>query len=652
MRLIPLLASLFLLSAATAFPQAPVFDSSGNKLLNGVYYFREVIYVVGDATGALNRALALYGNVSFDGAGNYTIKGQSILDSSVGRVSTLSVTGTYAISASGYGYIASPASTSDFIFGTVSNGLFIGSSTESKFNDLFVAAPLGSPQPVNASFKGNYSMVYYSPSSPISGIADAAFQLNPDGNGGMGDVAFSGFFAGGGTKAFTQTTRNVRYAFSNGGCAIFFPQDANANFIRETEYAYLSPDGNFVFGGSPTNYDFILGVRTAPQGSTQKLSGLYYQAGINVDASALGTAGFVDLDTYYGAFNTAAGAAISHERFSSAFNSTALSSTYSGPVPASIPGNYTDTVAARRYTISADGSIRIGVGTGPYLGINVALQAPVLTGEGVFLNPAGVINSASFAPFTAEVSAGEFVTLFGSGLAQSTAIASSLPFPTTLGDVQVLVNDTPAPLYYVSAGQIAAIIPQGLNTGIARLQVVNRGVKSNAVTQFVAVTSPGVFTLSANGLGAGAVEHANGSVVTADKPARPGETLAVFVSGLGPVTPTVADGAAGPIDTLSRVISTLVVRVNGVAATISYKGLAPYLAGLYQVNFEVPAGAATGDNTLQIAGPDSFTVQATIRVAGATAAVSTAVATQGVAGRSARTAMPELMTGKAINLRP
>ena len=74
-------------------------------------------------------------------------------------------------------------------------------------------------------------------------------------------------------------------------------------------------------------------------------------------------------------------------------------------MPASIAGNYTDTAAARQYTISAEGSIRIGVGTGPYLGINVALQAPVLTGEGVFLNPAGVINSASFAPFTAEVAA-------------------------------------------------------------------------------------------------------------------------------------------------------------------------------------------------------------------------------------------------------
>lgn len=652
MRRIRLVLSLLLAGANGALAQTPSFDSSGNKLLSGVYYFREVVYVVGSSDGSLSRALALYGNISFDGAGTYTIKSQPILDSKAARLSTFSTTGAYSIAASGYGYMASPASSGDFVYGTVSNGIFIGSSTESDFNDLFVAAPLASPQPVNSSFKGNYPMVYFNAGAQPSLMTSAAFQLNPDGNGGMGDVAFNGYFAGGGSKAFPQTTRNVRYSFSNGGCAIFFPVDANANFISETEYVYLSPDGNFVFGGSPTNFDFILGVRAAPPGSTQKLNGLYYQAGINLDASAFGSLGYVDLDTYYGAFNTSAGSAISQERFSSAFNPAALSSTYSGTVPASITGTYTDTVARRQYTVAADGGIRIGLGNGPYLGINVALRAPALSGEGVFLNPAGVINSASFAPFTEGVSAGEFVTLFGSGLAESTVVASTLPFPGTLGGVQVLVNDTPAPLYYVSPGQIAAIIPYGLTGGIARIQVVNRGLASNAVTQFVALTTPGIFTLTSNGLGPGAVEHADGSVVTAEKPAQPGETLAMFVTGLGPVKPTIADGAAGPVEPLSKVTSTVLVRVNGALAKVTYSGLAPFLAGLYQVNFEVPANARVGDNSLELDGPDSYTVLATVRVGTpqATAAAVSAQPASGMVGRGGRVAAPTLSRRPVISL--
>src|SRR5947209_8760786 len=137
--------SLLLGAALSPAQTTPAFDSSGNKLLNGVYYMREVVYLIGDQTGALSRAVSLYGNISFDGAGNYTITSQPILDSNAGRVSSLSITGTYSIAASGYGFMSSPVSKGDFVYGLVSNGIFIGSSTESSFNDLLVAAPLASP---------------------------------------------------------------------------------------------------------------------------------------------------------------------------------------------------------------------------------------------------------------------------------------------------------------------------------------------------------------------------------------------------------------------------------------------------------------------------------------------------------------------------
>jgi uncharacterized protein (TIGR03437 family) len=639
---------LLLAAALGASAQAPPFDSSGNGLLKGTYYFREAIYLVGDQSGTLSRALAAYGNITFDGAGTYTISAQPILDSNAGAIASLTTTGSYSIAASGYGFIASPVSSGDYVYGLVSKGIFVGSSTESSFNDLFVAAPLASPPPTNASFRGGYTMNYYAPDPSIQYLADATFQMNPDGNGGLGDISLSGYFAGGGSVAYNQTAKSVRYSFSNGGCAVFFPQNVTGNyFIAETEYLYFSPDGNFVFGGSPTDYDFIIGVRNAAAGSTQTLNGLFYEGGINLDASLLGSGGFVSLDTWYGSFNTTGGSSISHERFNNPFYPNAISSTFSGTVPASISGSYTDNPANRKYTMSPDGSIRIGLGIGPFLGITVAMQAPTFTGPSVYLNPTGVINSASFAPFTAGVSGGEFITLYGSGLAASTVVASTLPFPPTLGGVQVLINGTAAPLYYVSSGQIAAIVPYSITGSVAAIQVINQGVPSNAVTELIASTTPGMFSLGANGLGYAAVEHGDGSVVTVAKPATVGETVAAFMTGLGPVSPAVPEGSAGPVSPLSQTTLVLSAYVNGVSAKIEYAGLAPYLAGLYQVNFDVPTGAVQGDNTVEIDDPDSFAVQTLIPVSTGVAGLAipeTAASPAATAGRGPRTSKPVLRT--------
>jgi uncharacterized protein (TIGR03437 family) len=289
------------------------------------------------------------------------------------------------------------------------------------------------------------------------------------------------------------------------------------------------------------------------------------------------------------------------------------------------------------------------MGIGPFLGITVAMQAPALSGAGVYLNPTGVINSASFAPFTAGVSGGEFITLYGSGLAASTVVASTLPFPPTLGNVQVLINGTAAPLYYISSGQIAAIVPYSITGSVAAIQVINQGVPSNTVTELIASTTPGMFSLGANGLGYAAVEHGDGSVVTVAKPATIGETVAAFMTGLGPVSPAVIEGSAGPVSPLSQTTLALSAYVNGVSAKIEYAGLAPYLAGLYQVNFDVPTGAVQGDNTVEIDGPDSFAVQTLIPVSTGAVALArpetTSAVPAGTPGRGVlRTSKPALRT--------
>jgi len=265
------------------------------------------------------------------------------------------------------------------------------------------------------------------------------------------------------------------------------------------------------------------------------------------------------------------------------------------------------------YVVGA-GGVRIGSGIGPYLGLNVALPAPGFSGSGVYLNPVGVINAASSAPFTAGVAPGDFITLYGANLAPGTQFASAVPFPTTgIDGVQVTVNGLPAPLSFVSPGQIEAIVPYAIgSSSIARIQVINNNVASNAVTEFVHLTAPGVFTEPPGGVGYGAVLHGDYSLVTAQSPAQAGETVSVYLTGLGTTNPLVPDGSAGVFGETNNIIA---VYVGGQLVTnIGYCGLAPGLAGLYQINFTVPSGVTAGDNSLEIVGPDSDAAEALIPV--------------------------------------
>jgi uncharacterized protein (TIGR03437 family) len=273
------------------------------------------------------------------------------------------------------------------------------------------------------------------------------------------------------------------------------------------------------------------------------------------------------------------------------------------------------------YVVGA-GGVRIGSGIGPFLGINVAIPAPSFSGSGPYLNPTGIVNAASSAPFTAGVAPGELLTLYGTGLADSLVVAPAIPFPITLGNVQVTINGVAAPIYYVSPTQISAIVPYELSAGVAQVQVITDGNPSNTVTMFTNETSVGVFSVPPGGLGYGAVLHQNGALVSPSNPAAIGETVSVFLTGLGAVSPTIADGAAGVVGATTN---TITADINGTAATVTYSGLAPQLAGLYQMNVTIPTGVTTGDNFLDIGGPDSYTSEVLISISGTTAANSPVV---------------------------
>jgi uncharacterized protein (TIGR03437 family) len=101
------------------------------------------------------------------------------------------------------------------------------------------------------------------------------------------------------------------------------------------------------------------------------------------------------------------------------------------------------------------------------------------------------------------------------------------------------------------------------------------------------------------------------SVITSSNPTHRGETISLFLTGLGAVTPGITDGAVGPTSPLSQanayINQYMAVYFNdytnddvGEQATISYAGLAPGLTGLYQMNVVVPSTVGPGSVYIEV----------------------------------------------------
>jgi uncharacterized protein (TIGR03437 family) len=208
------------------------------------------------------------------------------------------------------------------------------------------------------------------------------------------------------------------------------------------------------------------------------------------------------------------------------------------------------------------------------------------------------------------------------------------PAPNILGGTQVTINGIAAPLYYVSSGQVNAVVPWEASTAsLATIQVINNGTSSNSVTMYVSDSNPGVFTQTASGIGFGAATHADYSLITPSHPAAAGETILVFLTGLGTVTPSVSDGALGsstsPLNQADLWTSNnLGVYLNDYTnnlykqGTIQYAGLAPGLLG-YQLNVTLPRGIGPSTNPgvyLEIVTDTADINQVQIPVGGSSAA--------------------------------
>lgn len=265
-------------------------------------------------------------------------------------------------------------------------------------------------------------------------------------------------------------------------------------------------------------------------------------------------------------------------------------------------------------TISADptgipvGSVYTGTvnvsAAGGIASIPVTLNVVPVVAKTLPQPTGGIANAAgaSQAP-PSVVSIGSYIAIYGTSLAGlGTPGATSTPLPTTLNGTQLTLGGLPMPMNYAGPGQINAIVPQALKPNASYPLVVTNGSGSSVPVQMsVLELQPGIFTVNETGSGPGVVAEAlTGQLNTASNPAQAGDFLVVYCTGLGIVLgPTgqaaPADGVAAPMSPIFATTSTVTAQIGGVAAPVSFSGLTPTFAGLYQVNVQVPAGVTPGN---------------------------------------------------------
>ena len=590
-----------------AFAQLPSKAS-----LKGAYYVR----YLGENT-ANSAVMSFQGTFTFDGAGNYTVAGAGANSLTANKTLQFLTTGTYNVFSNGMVALDNPFDTSTTasgpIFGGLGIGVITGSSTEGTFLDLFVAVPAATAAS-NATLNGTYnvaSMEFLNGS--LTATRNTFFALAADGNGGMGSVTVKGTAQSLGDAASVQTSAGATYTVSaNGTGTLNLPAPSGVAagnvLLSGNKVLYAAPDGSFFVAGGATTYDFVIGVKAAPGAN---FNGLYFSTYLQNYATGSSSDGVYSVagsSNAIGSINTV----IAHERTNSD-SYYPYDYTYDDTYQFAADG----TSSAASQALGAGGNLMIASATGGnYLIAIYAKSVPMTPTGSVFLNPQGIVNAANNVPFTAQVSPGEVVTLYGSGFTNQTATTPGVPFPNTLGGLQVNVSfkdangnpvNTTAPVYYVSPTQVSAVVPYTAPNDGSQItfSVTYNGTASNAVTVYTGPSSPGIFTVPTGGIGSGAVLHADYSLVTNSNPAKSGETIQIFLTGLGALKTTVAAGAAGPTNPLANISLPVDVWIrdtsnNTYDGTIAFAGLAPGLGGLYQINVTLPANLPTGTAYLNV----------------------------------------------------
>jgi uncharacterized protein (TIGR03437 family) len=595
------MAILFRLAFAAALCGCAILpaDVLSNKSLTGKYSFREVLLVT-DAS----QTLTVFGTLTFDGNGGFTYSGQQLTGNAA--PAGASGTGTYSVEPSGLATMSDPLRSGTTINVRVGTNAVVGSNTETGNNVFSMFAAVAAPASVTnaGTLSGPYRVASLEFANGSFNTRRETFsQMSANGSGSLGNPSILGEASNLADTQITQAVSGATYTVNSDGTGtVTFPPtvtDPAQQLLGGTRTIYMSGDGSFFFGGGTGagGQGMVIGIRTATNATNTSLTGFYWSADLRLEVQ-LGT------QIYSSFAGSASASGTGNMTWSRRLRTNSGQLDVTALTPYSVNADGSGMALNNRIAVSANSQFFLGSGLGPVdnqrYELFFGIRMPGLSGTGIFLNPQAVDNVFSYAPPGNPIAPGEFITIFGTGLPLRSSVVP--PFPTNLNGVQLLINNKAVPLYLITEFQVFAVVPFSITGSTATIVLDNNGTRSNTITVPVAATAPGIATVLQSGIGLGAIQHADGTPVSASKPAARGETIVIYATGLGQVTPPVADGFPAPGSPLAKTNSVLTVFFNGTcanspncdASNIGYQGLTPTYAGLYQINVTVPMNTLTG----------------------------------------------------------
>jgi len=225
----------------------------------------------------------------------------------------------------------------------------------------------------------------------------------------------------------------------------------------------------------------------------------------------------------------------------------------------------------------------------------VTIQSPLP----VSLGPTTVANAASFQG--GAVAPGEIVTAFGTGLGpaglEEAQLSPQGKLSSALGGTQVFFDGIPAPLIYVTAQAVSAVVPYEVaGEPATQMVVVRNGQGTQPESLPVAASAPALFTADSSGAGQAAARNEDGSLNSPQNGAAPGSIVVLYATGEGQTSPGGVDGRIST-EVVPKPLAPVSVQIGGMPAEVLYAGAAPQaVAGLLQLNVRVPVSLSRGAN--------------------------------------------------------
>lgn len=283
-------------------------------------------------------------------------------------------------------------------------------------------------------------------------------------------------------------------------------------------------------------------------------------------------------------------------------NGSVAASFSNGDAPLTLRGdgqNGTYSATWQPGVVTAQTVVTLRATAGTLLPATAQLTGAINTNSAPVLFKNGTVNVFNRVPAGA-LAPGMIVEVYGSGLASATANPGVIPLLNTFNGTSIIVGPYQIPLYFLSDGQLDAQIAAELSPNQQYPILVN----ANG-----ALTLPDTIDVVPVQLGIAAfpdgriiAQHGvDSSYVDAAHPAKPGEVLVIYLSGMGPTNPSVKSGDPAPgLEPLARVTLPPKVTLDGQDVIPQFAGLTPGSVGLYQINFQVPVNAKSGDLNLVV----------------------------------------------------